>query len=118
MPQVSQFLRRAVQANAKGVATIDGDRQQTWQSLYDRVAKLAGSLAGLGLKPGDRVGILALNCDRYFESFFALSWAGLVFVPINTRLAPPEIVFWLADSECSAKHYSRIRLPRLVRSIE
>ena len=101
MPQITQFLRRAAQINGRGVATICGGRRQDWATFQDRAARLAGALAGLGFQPGDRIGILALNNDRYLESFFGLSWGGFVFVPINTRLAPPEIVFWLSDSGCS-----------------
>ena len=101
MPQITSFVRRAAQVNGNGVATVFGNRQQTWRTFESRVARLAGAMIGLGYKPGDRVGILSLNCDRYLECFFGLAWAGIVFVPINTRLAPPEIVFWLSDSGCS-----------------
>src|SRR3954470_18283855 len=101
MPQITQFLRRAVQTNAHAVATVDGDRQQDWTSFQGRVARLAGAIRGLGYQPGDRVGILSLNSDRYLEAFFGLAWAGIVFVPINTRLAPPEIEYWLTDSGCA-----------------
>ncbi len=102
MTQISQFVRRAVQTGAGKVATVCGDRQRTWREFDDRIKRLAGAMHGLGFKAGDRVGILSLNSDRYLESLFALSLGGFVFVPINTRLAPPEIVFWLADSGCSA----------------
>lgn len=101
MPQITQFLRRAVQTNGEGTATIDGDRRQDWAGFGRRVARLAGAIRGLGFQPGDRVGILGLNSDRYLESFFGLAWAGVVFVPVNTRLASPEIEFWLTDSGCS-----------------
>jgi long-chain acyl-CoA synthetase len=101
MPQITQFLRRALQVNPTGIATIFGDRIQDWTSFSARAARLAGALTGLGFRPGDRIGILSLNSDRYLESFFGLAWAGIVFVPINTRLAPPEIVFWLTDSGCT-----------------
>jgi long-chain acyl-CoA synthetase len=101
MSQITQFLRRAVQINGRGIATICGDRRQDWASFANRVSRLAGGLTALGFKPGDRIGILALNCDRYLESLFGLAHGGFVFVPINTRLAAPEIVFWLADSGCS-----------------
>ena len=101
MPQVTHFLRRAVQTNARGVATIDGDRRQDWQTFQDRVARLAGAIRSLGYEAGDRIGILSLNSDRYLESFFALAWAGVVFVPINTRLAIPEMEYWLTDSGCT-----------------
>jgi long-chain acyl-CoA synthetase len=53
------------------------------------------------VREGDRVAILALNSDRYYEYYFAVPWAGAVFVPINTRLAPAEMVYWLNDSESS-----------------
>jgi long-chain acyl-CoA synthetase len=101
MPQITQFLRRALQVNRSGTATIFGERTQDWTAFATRTAKLAGALTGLGYRPGDRIGILALNSDRYLESFFGLAWGGFVFVPINTRLAPPEIVYWLTDSGCT-----------------
>jgi acyl-CoA synthetase (AMP-forming)/AMP-acid ligase II len=101
MPQISQFLRRALQVNPSGTATIFQERTQDWTTFAARTARLAGALTALGYQPGDRIGILALNCDRYLESFFGLAWGGFVFVPINTRLAPPEIVFWLTDFGCT-----------------
>jgi long-chain acyl-CoA synthetase len=101
MPQITQFLRRALQVNPSGTATIFQERTQDWTTFAARAARLAGALNGLGYQPGDRIGILALNCDRYLEAFFGLAWGGFVFVPINTRLAPPEIVFWLTDSGCA-----------------
>ena len=42
--------------------------------------------------------ILALNSDRYFELMYALPWIGAVMVPLNTRLAAPEIEYILEDS--------------------
>ncbi len=102
MTQISQFVRRAVQTGAGKLATVCGDRQRTWRQFDDRIRRLAGAMHKLGFKPGDRVGILSLNSDRYLEALFGLSLGGFVFVPINTRLAPPEIVFWLTDSGCSA----------------
>jgi long-chain acyl-CoA synthetase len=102
MTQVSQFVRRAVQTGAGKLATVCGGRRRSWREFDDRIRRLAGAMHGLGLKPGDRIGILSLNSDRYMEALFGLSLGGFVFVPINTRLAPPEIVFWLMDSGCSA----------------
>jgi long-chain acyl-CoA synthetase len=101
MPQITQFLRRALQVNPSGTATIFQQRSQDWTTFAARAARMADALSRLGFRPGDRIGILALNSDRYLESFFGLAWAGVVFVPINTRLAPPEMVFWLTDSGCT-----------------
>ena len=74
-----------------GAATIDGDRRRTWIQFRDRVARFAGVLRAAGVQPGDRVAILALNSDAYLEYFYAAPWAGALVVPLNTRLAAPEL---------------------------
>ena len=102
MTQITQLLRAAVRSAPARVATDHAGRRQDWRAFEARVARLAGGLAALGLKPGDRVAVLALNSDRYLEAMFACPWGGFVVVPINTRLAPAEIAFWLEDSEASA----------------
>ena len=98
---VTQGLRRAVQINSGGTATICGDRERTWADFADRVARLAGSLRELGVRDGERVAIVALNSDRYLEYYYAVPWAGGVVVPLNIRLAGPEILQVLDDSGAS-----------------
>lgn len=96
-----QTITRNEQVNAQGTATVFEDREHSWATFRERVARLADGLRGLGVADGDRVAMLALNSDRYLEWFYATSWAGAVFVPINIRLAPPEMVHWLTDSQSS-----------------
>ncbi len=97
--RITQGLVRAVVTAADRTATIDGDRRRTWREVGDRVARLAGGLrAQAGLKTGDRVAILANNCDFYFETYFGVLWAGGVLTPLNTRLATPELAFQLTDA--------------------
>lgn len=98
MMHITQGLKRAVQVNAQGIATIDGDRRTTWSEFSDQVARLAGALISLGLKPEDRVAMLALNSDRHLAYYFATIWAGGIFVPLNTRLAPAEFGSILTDA--------------------
>ena len=98
---LTQALKRAVQINGNELATHDHDRIRTWSQSIERISKLAGAMQKLGLSDNDRAAILSLNSDRYFEALYAAVWAGGIFVPINTRLAPPEIEFWLNDSESS-----------------
>ena len=98
MLALTQLLTRAAQINGEATATVFGERRQSWTELQERVARLAGGLQGLGLVTDDRVAILALNSDRYLECSFGIPWAGGITQPINTRLAPPEIVHWLGDS--------------------
>ena len=97
-PQLSLGIRRNAAVDPRRTASVFGERRRTWAEVAERVARLAGGLRALGLGEGDRIAMLALNSDRYLEYFYAVSWAGGVFVPINIRLAPPEFVHWLADS--------------------
>jgi len=98
MSSLQQIIRHSVQLRGNQVATRFGKRSQTWCKLEQRIARLASGLHALGVEEGDRLAILALNSDRYYEFYFGSAWAGAVFVPVNTRLAPAEFVHWLNDS--------------------
>jgi len=95
---LTQGLRRAVQIRPKGPSTAFASRRRIWEQTVERVARVAGALEALHIRRGDRVAILALNSDRYFELMYALPWIGAVMVPLNTRLAAPEIEYILEDS--------------------
>lgn len=99
---LTQGLHRAAQMGQHQVATIAGDRQRTWGQVRDRVARIAAGLKSLGVERGDRVGILALNSDRYLESYYAIAWAGAVAVPCNTRWSAAEHLYGFRDSGTSA----------------
>ncbi|HVZ44217.1 MAG TPA: long-chain fatty acid--CoA ligase [Ramlibacter sp.] len=100
--QLTQALTRAVQISHRQTATIYNDRKRTWREVGQRVPRLAAGLRSLGLKPGERLAVLALNSDNYIELFFAAAWARLVIVPLNTRWAIPENIYSLRDAGCSA----------------
>ena len=95
---VTQGLHRAVRHTPDLPATVFGDRVRSWRESAERVARLAAALLELGVAPGDRVGILALNSDVYHEVLLAVPWADAVVVPANTRWSPAEIAFSLQDS--------------------
>ncbi len=87
---VTHGLRRALQINPNGLATVYQDRRRTWRQIGDRVARLASGLRALGVAEGDRVAVLMLNSDRYLELYLAIAWAGAVTVPLNTRWSELE----------------------------
>ena len=87
---VTHGLRRALQINPTGLATVFGGRRRNWQEIGERVSRLAAGLRSLGVSPGDRVAMLSLNSDRYLELYLATAWAGAVIVPLNIRWSPLE----------------------------
>jgi long-chain acyl-CoA synthetase len=93
-----QAVRRAAQFRAGELATICGTRRSTWKELEARTARLAGALEALGVAPGDRIGVLSLNSDRYFEVIHAVWWCGAVIVPMNIRWALNEHLYSIDDA--------------------
>ncbi len=77
-------------------------RPTTFADLDRRANQVANGLAGLGLRPGDRVAYLGKNSDAYFEILFGAAKAGMVMAPINWRLAPPEIAYIVRDAGAKA----------------
>ena len=75
------------------------DRRWRYADLDTHANRVARMLGRYGARPGDRVGWLAHNSDVAILTALAAARAGLIFVPINWRLAPAEIAAILADAE-------------------
>jgi long-chain acyl-CoA synthetase len=97
--QLTHALHRHLQQRPSETASIYRGRKRSWSELVDRSARLAGALQALGLKPGDRVGMLALNSDYYLEYMMGTWWAGGALNPVNIRWSPAEIAFSLDDCD-------------------
>jgi len=96
--RITQGLARAAHIRPSHLAVVDGERKKSWGELAERVAKLAGALEALGIRRGDRVAVLANNGDRYLECYYAIFRSAAVLVPLNTRLAVPELEYQLSDA--------------------
>jgi acyl-CoA synthetase (AMP-forming)/AMP-acid ligase II len=88
-----EILVREARRNAQREAFIYGDRRLTFSQLRERASRLANALSALGVRRGDRVGILLYNCFEYPEILWANFLLGSVAVTLNFRLASEEIVY-------------------------
>ena len=95
---LTQMLKSAAASRPGAPSTRFNGRDRTWAQTRERVARLAGGLAGLGVGTGDRVAILALNSDRYTEFLSAVWWLGAVVVPMNVRWTAAENAYLLENS--------------------
>ncbi|WP_433469292.1 acyl-CoA synthetase [Spirillospora sp. CA-128828] len=93
-------VRRA-RKTPQAAALVHEGRMLTYADLPARVARLAHALRGLGVRHGDRVAYLGPNHPSFLETLFATGMLGGIFVPLNTRLAGPEIAYQLDDSGTS-----------------
>ena len=77
---------------------VDGDRRYTHAEFASRARRLASGLYALGARRQDRVAILAQNCAEFYEAYAATEYGALMLVPLNFRLAAPELAYVLRDS--------------------
>jgi long-chain acyl-CoA synthetase len=91
-------IRHARRTAAGRPAAYCGGDVVDYRTLHDRCSRLVGALRARGVARGDRVAVLALNCHRYLEAYLGIPAGGMVVVPLNTRLAEPELRAILADA--------------------
>lgn len=81
---------------------IHQDRVVDWQTLNHRVDAAVHGLRGLGLTKGDKLLVMSRNNQALFESAWVAFRMGLVWVPCNFRLTPPEVAYLAQSSHAKA----------------
>jgi len=82
-------------------AVVFEGTRYTYLEFNERINRCAHALIGLGCSKGDRVAIMAENCAKYLEAYFAAAKIGMSVTPINIRLGDDEIVFIVNDCEAT-----------------
>jgi fatty-acyl-CoA synthase len=88
----------------EGTAFIDFEADRTWsfRAVDNAVSRFVSGLAGLGLKPGDRLAVLTLNRVEFFIALFACQRSGIIMAPLNWRQPVTELSEVLASVGASA----------------
>jgi 2-furoate---CoA ligase len=79
-------------------ALVHSELRLSYSELRERAARLAGSLAALGLQSGDRFAAVLDNRHETVELYWATQWLGAVFVPLSWRLHEDEIRYCIDDA--------------------
>ena len=97
---IGRILTRRAELNGTREAYVDSQSglRLTFKELNDRANQVANFLVDVGVKKGDRVGIMMMNSAEFIESYFAIAKIGGVVVPLNWRLVADELEFILKDS--------------------
>ncbi len=107
------FHARAA-ADPDRIAVRDGARALTYADLEDRTNRLANHLLSSGFSPGDRVALLATNCQEYVEVELAAAKAGVIVACLNWRLGARELRHCITLVEPNAL----IVLPDLIDAVD
>jgi acyl-CoA synthetase (AMP-forming)/AMP-acid ligase II len=99
---VAEVVAAQARLQPEKIGARDSRRALTFRQWDERASRLANALLARGLRPGDRVALLAYNCVEWMELYVGLARAGLIAVPINFRLVGPEIVYIAQHCEARA----------------
>ncbi|GAA2468517.1 long-chain-fatty-acid--CoA ligase [Terrabacter carboxydivorans] len=92
--------------------TSDGGwARYSYAAAYERIIRGANALRGLGVQPGERVGILDWNSRRHYELYWAIPGLAAVMVQLNLRLGPEDLAFVIEDSGSSVICVDETLLP-------
>jgi long-chain acyl-CoA synthetase len=100
MLTLTSALSRTARLYGRRTAVFDPKESLTWTAFADRIARAGAVLRSLGIAPGERYGLICRNSVRMAELMHAGYWVGAIPVPINFRLAPPEIAYLLDNAAC------------------
>jgi acyl-CoA synthetase (AMP-forming)/AMP-acid ligase II len=100
--EVRELLRHAAHSYAEKVAVVDAGRETTFAEAWDRGIRLANGLIALGLKPGDRVGVLDGNSLASVDAFLGAAIANLPRVPLYPRNSRDSHRYMLEHTGCRA----------------
>jgi acyl-CoA synthetase (AMP-forming)/AMP-acid ligase II len=94
---LTQSFHKAAIERPDAYATVFSQRSVTFSQFVERISRLAGAFQKMCVAHGGRIGMLALNSDRYIEYLYGTFWAGAVINPVNTRWSVNEIAYSLND---------------------
>ncbi len=92
------WLTRHAQLHPRRTALITPQATFSYGDLNREANRVAHALLGLGLKDGDRLGILAMNYPEFLTILFGAGKVGITVVSLNYRLTAPELAYQVQDS--------------------
>jgi acyl-CoA synthetase (AMP-forming)/AMP-acid ligase II len=99
MPTLGDIPRYHARTRPEHPAMTFEGHTTEWAALDAGANRVANALLAAGCTPGDRVAYLGKGTDKFFELMFGIAKAGAVIVPIQWRLATPEVEQILSDAQ-------------------
>ncbi|WP_413797108.1 class I adenylate-forming enzyme family protein [Streptomyces iranensis] len=99
--KLHEFLRAQAVRQPDREAVVCGEDRVTFGQLEEAVHRVAGGLADAGIRAGSRFVVCLPGGVEFVYAFLAACRLGALTVPVNTRLADPEIVHMISDSQAA-----------------
>ena len=90
---IKQLLHTPMVQNPDQQIVYRNLKRLTYADLRDRIGRLANCLKMIGVRPGDAVGVMDWDSNRFLEAFFAVPMMGAILQTVNVRLSPEQITY-------------------------
>ena len=98
---IKQLLHAPMVQNPDQQIVYRDLRRLKYSELHDRIGRLANLLKMLGVRPGDTVGVMDWDSNRFLEAFFAVPMMGAILQTVNVRLSPEQITYTINHAGAS-----------------
>jgi fatty-acyl-CoA synthase len=113
----SWWVQRWSELQPHKIAIIFKKQEISYKELHQREHQTSCWLQSLGIEKGDRVAVLLENCPEFIELYLACSRLGAIFVPLNFRLAAPEVDYLIQHCRPRLLVFSR-RFEKTIQSLD
>ena len=114
---IAEKLKWFADTNPDKVITSFKGKEISYRDFYRKAENLASYLHDQGYTKDDRLALFLMNSDSFLICYYACQIGGITVIPVNTKLADPEVEYILSHSEARGIIYDD-RFAGVVHSIE
>lgn len=102
---ITESIARYAESQPDKIYTTYEGRTWTYQSFYEKAKRVASYFQNKGYEKEDIIALYALNSDIFLVCYFGIQLGGFTAMPVNTKLAAPEVEYIFSNSEAKALIY-------------
>jgi 2-furoate---CoA ligase len=107
MLDLGRTFLQSVERSPRATAIVDGDLRLAYAEWFEKIGRVAGGLAALGLQHGDHLLVVLQNRWEMATLHWACQFLGVVITPLNWRAKPDEVEYCVTDANCRAIVYEQ-----------
>lgn len=118
---LATFIERCAEEYGERPLVVGDERWLSYERVASEARRIGDGLAALGVRPGDRVGMLMANHLEFAALKFGIAAAGAVAIPFNFLYRAEELAYVLAQSRCNVlitmSGFADLRYPEMLDAI-
>lgn len=114
---ITDSLAKYAESQPDKIYTSYQGREWSYSEFYAKASRVAAYFRQKGYRKGDIIALYALNSDLFLVCYFGIQLGGFTAMPVNTKLAAPEVQYIFSNSEAKALIYD-VRIEEVINRTE